>query len=55
MRVSDFVINLFWNRKESDRRKTKSIIFENFFHFQIVQTFGNLEIDFDINLKKFFW
>ena len=34
--------------------KQKRTISENVFHFQIFQAFGNLEIDFHINLNKGF-
>ena len=47
MRVSDFVINCFRNCNKKAR------FWKNFF-LQIFQTFGNLEIDFGINLEKRF-
>ena len=45
-RVSDFLINSFWNCKESEGRVTKSQEFWKLFSFLNFQTFGNLEIDF---------
>ena len=46
-RVSDFVINCFWNCQELEE-KQKSMILGQLIHIQIFQTFGNLELDFDI-------
>ena len=46
-RVSDFVINCFWNGHKSERKETKKIhnFTQIFFHSQI---FVNLETDFSI-------
>ena len=37
------------------KRNKKAWFCDNCFHFQIFWTFGNLDIDFRINLKTFFW
>ena len=52
MHVSVFVINSLWNCQESEERETKKYDFVIFFHFQIFWTFGNLDVDFSINLNK---
>ena len=37
-------------------KKRKKVWFrDNYFHFQIFETFGNLEIYFNINLSRFLW
>ena len=37
------------------KRNEKAWFRDNFFNFQIFETFGYLEIDFSINLSKYFW
>ena len=55
-RVSDFTIIWSWNRQESEGKETKKHdLRESFFHFQTFETFGNLQIDFGINLNKCVW
>ena len=37
------------------KKNNKTWFCYNFLHFQIVKTFGNLEIGFSIKLNKYFW
>ena len=55
-RTSHFVIHCFRNCQEAEARDTKKIMtLWRFFHFQIFETFRNLQLDFSINLNKCFW
>ena len=54
MRITDFVINCFCNCKSQSEEKQKSMNRDGFLHIQIFQTFGNLEIDFGVNLNKYY-
>ena len=42
-----------WSTKE--KKNKKAWFRDNYFHFQIFETFGNLEIDFSINISKSLW
>ena len=53
MRVSVLSSIAFATVKSQREEKQKSMISRQFSLFQIFQTFGNLEIDFSINLIKY--
>ena len=42
-------------KNQREEKQKKQWFRKIFFHFQIFQTFGNLKIDFCINLNKSFW
>ena len=51
--LSRITVETAYSQREENQ--TKAWFQGNFFHFQVFQTFANLEIDFGINLSKYFW